>query len=95
MAKQKKVRTRKALDLTDLDSKILVLQEKTKELIENRGMQTPTQKLLFSAKAIILDARKNRVSYTKIGELIYETFDYKISPQTIKKYIDGLEKEKV
>lgn len=78
----------KKLDLSDIDTKIQTLVNNTEKAIQEKDSKTPIQILLNKSKDTIIKARKNKISYLKISELIEEIFEYKISPQTISKFLE-------
>jgi len=75
----------KTISKEKLKEKSLKFQEALKKLQEEP--KTPTQKILHENKEAILEARKKNISYPKIAQLIKETFDCKISPQTIRVFV--------
>lgn len=85
--KKRKPLKQKELSIEEIENKKSRFQEIIKEEIDQKELRTTGQKILFNVKDIIIEARKNKLSYQRISEKIEEIYNYKISPQTIGIFI--------
>lgn len=88
-----KIVKQKDLTLEDIESKKKEFEETIKEEMSHKQLRTTAQQILFNTKEIILEARKNKLSYQRISEKIEQIYNYKISSQTIRIFVKKEEKE--
>ena len=86
MKKRKRI-TQKDLSEDEIENKKSQFQEAIKKELEQKDIKTTAQKILYGTKDIVLEARKNKISYEKIAENIQKVYNYKISTQTIRMFV--------
>ena len=92
MKKRKRI-TQKDLSEDEIENKKSQFQEAIKKELEQKDIKTTAQKILYATKDIVLEARKNKISYEKIAENIKKVYNYKISTQTIRIFVKKQEED--